>query len=180
MAFWIRPGPPPHALALAMIGAKPGDRVIVFGADQPAMAADLALTTGLNGRLVVRDDAPAAQALTDAAAARAGALVEFDAATEAVAGEWDAAVIARSLGSMSADERTARVGEAMRVLRTGGRVIAIDGTPGGPWPASLFARRPPQIAPADVLAILDAAGARASRLLADVGGLRFYEARKAG
>jgi hypothetical protein len=179
MPQWLRPGPPPHALALAMIGAKPGDRVIVFGADQPAMAADLALATGLNGRLVVRDDDPSAEARIEAAAARAGALVEFDAATDAVDGEWDAAVIARSIGTMSADERAAHVGEAMRILRDGGRVIVIDGTPAGRWPASLFTRRAPQIAPADILAILDDAGARASRLLADVGGVRFYEARKA-
>jgi hypothetical protein len=163
-----------------MIGAKPGDRVIVFGADQPEMAADLALATGLNGRLVVRDGDPSAQARTEAAATRAGALVEFDAAVEAVEGEWDAAVIARPLGSMSVGERTTHVGEAMRILRDGGRVIVIDGTPPGRWPASLFARREPELAPADVLAILDAAGARASRLLADVNGMRFYEARKSG
>jgi D-arabinose 1-dehydrogenase-like Zn-dependent alcohol dehydrogenase len=162
-----------------MIGAKPGDRVIVFGANLPEMAADLALATGLNGRLVVRDGDPSAQARTEAAAARAGALVEFDAAVEAVEGEWDAAVVARSMGSMSADERTTHVGEAMRILRDGGRVIVIDGTRAGRWPTSIFARREPQLAPADVLATLDGTGARASRLLADVGGVRFYEARKA-
>jgi hypothetical protein len=161
-----------------MIGAKPGDRVIVFGADQPEMAADLALATGLNGRLVVRDAEPSAQTRIEAAAARVGALVEFDAAAEAIEEEWDAAVLARSMGSMSEAERAAHIGDAMRILRDGGRVIVIDGTPAGRWPASLFTRREPQIAPADVLAILDGAGARASRLLADVGGVRFYEARK--
>jgi hypothetical protein len=82
------------------------------------------------------------------------------------------------MGSLTADERAAHVDEAMRILRDGGRVIVIDGTPAGRWPASLFTRREPQLAPADVLAILDRAGARASRLLADVSGVRFYEARK--
>ena len=48
----------PYQTSLAMIGAKAGSTVIVVGASEPALAAEVALVTGLNGRtLAVVPDA---------------------------------------------------------------------------------------------------------------------------
>src|SRR5687767_14292998 len=77
MPGWFRQGPSPHQTALAMIGAKPGDRLIVAGADDPDLVAELALVTGLNGQTTVYDERNDARDLIEAAAAKAGALVEF-------------------------------------------------------------------------------------------------------
>src|SRR5688572_19245369 len=68
--------PPPYQTALAMIGAKSGDRVLVTGGHDHGLAAAVALTTGLNGQTVAL--APVeARAAVEAAANEAGALVEF-------------------------------------------------------------------------------------------------------
>ena len=60
-----------------MTGVKPADSVLVVGASDGGLAADVALVTGLNGRTVVVDSAAVSQAGVDAAAAKVGALVEF-------------------------------------------------------------------------------------------------------
>ena len=81
MPSWFRQGPSPHQTALAMIGAKAGHHVVIAGADDPDLAAALALVTGLNGQTLVVDERSDAEALVNAAAAKAGALMDFLAAT---------------------------------------------------------------------------------------------------
>jgi ubiquinone/menaquinone biosynthesis C-methylase UbiE len=178
----FRQGPPPHQTALAMIGAKPGDRLVVAGAHDPDLAAELALVTGLNGQTTVYDDRKGAREEIEAAAARAGALVEFveSGVSRAPlgAGSQDVFVLARPIASLSPDDRVAALSEAMRVLRPGGRVIVLDG---GRRMGLLgkFQPRPPQVATAEVLDLLTIAGAKAQRQLAEVDGIAYYEARKA-
>jgi len=181
MPAWFRPGPPPYQTALAMIGAKPGDRLVVGGADDPDLVAELALVTGLNGQTTVYDERESARALTQAAAAKAGALVDLVQSSilrlPIEAGVADVFVLARSLTRLSDTDRTALIREAMRVLRPGGRVIVIDGERRAGI-RGMLQRRPVQVASSVVLDLLSKAGAKAQRQLADVDGVAYYEARK--
>jgi hypothetical protein len=69
-------GSSPHQTSLAMIGVQAGERVLFLGRSHPALAAELARVTGLNGQVLVV--APTAlQPQFEAAAASAGALIEL-------------------------------------------------------------------------------------------------------
>src|SRR6185503_6303073 len=107
---WMRIGRlPPYQTAVAMIGAKPGDRVAVLGSSDPALAAQVSLVTGLNGHVVVIDRAPGAADRVESAAARAGALVAFEEApvtnVPLEASGFDIVVIDRLLGTLEGGER---------------------------------------------------------------------------
>lgn len=179
MAGWFRRGLSPHHTALAMIGAKPGDRVVMIGAANPGLAAEVALVTGLNGSMTVCDPAATARASVDAAARTAGALIEFEAAPltalPAADGSYDVAVLIGAAPPAGADPSAVFL-EAMRVLRPGGRVIVIEGTETGGFLRSKpsVPRRPAH----EILALLDDIGTRARRELADVDGVAYYEGRK--
>ncbi len=182
MLKWFRKGPFPYQTALAMVGVRSGDLVIVVGAADPDLPAELALVTGLNGQTLVVDRAAGRRESVEAAARQAGALVDFAEAAPtslpASAETIDILVIAVGLASLTTDERAASVNEAMRVLRPGGRVIVIEG-----GKTSRRAGRGQQQGPdlnADaILALLTGAGAKAVRTLATVGGVTYHEARKA-
>jgi ubiquinone/menaquinone biosynthesis C-methylase UbiE len=178
---WFRSGPSPFQTALAMVGAKPGQLVFVVGAGSGQLAAEIALVTGLNGRTVVVSREPGAERIVEAAAARAGALVEFDASdlgALAVADDSaDIVVLQRQLGATTIDRATlAR--EAVRVLRPGGRVIVIEGVE--PGARQGFGKRPPAPAidaPA-VQQLLADTGLRATRVLAETEGTVYVEGVK--
>jgi ubiquinone/menaquinone biosynthesis C-methylase UbiE len=179
MAGWFRKGLSPHHTALAMIGAKPGDRVLMLGAADPGLAAEVALVTGLNGSTTVCDPVATARANVEAAARDAGALVEFEdaplTALPAADGSFDVAVL---LGTAppAGTHASAVCVEAMRVLRPGGRLIVIEGTKAG----GFFRAKPsvPRRPAPEILALLDEIGTRARRELADVDGVAYYEGRK--
>jgi ubiquinone/menaquinone biosynthesis C-methylase UbiE len=177
MAGWFRKGLSPHHTALAMIGARAGDRVVVLGANDAGLAAEVALVTGLNGTTTVCGE-DAARARVEDAAGDAGALVEFEAAPLSALpfenGSRDVAVLASGVAAQPPDERDAAVAEAMRVLRPGGRVVLIDRAKAG----GLFRSAAPRRPAADAIAILRRAGAGATRQLADVDGIAYYEGRK--
>jgi hypothetical protein len=178
---WFRPAGSPHQTALAMIGAKAGDRVLILGAGNPALAAELGRVTGLNGRtLVVDPDAKAGPAI-ETAAAGAGALVDFerqDLNHLAIARDgWTVAVTMLALGALPADQRVACLTELLGQLEPGGRLIVIESAR-----KNRTASRAPTAPPlpsADVLALLQHVNGRACRLLADIGGSAFYEAQRA-
>jgi ubiquinone/menaquinone biosynthesis C-methylase UbiE len=177
MLKWFRKELSPHQTALAMVGVKSADQVVVVGAADADLPAQLALITGLNGQTLVVDQAEA-RARVDAAAARVGALVEFvDAPPTALpvaAESADVLVMAFGLGSLGADARHAAVGEAIRVLRPGGRTIVIEGI------KTARASPPPEqtVEAEEVLARLTVVGGKAVRLLATVNGRTYFEARK--
>jgi hypothetical protein len=171
---WFRKGPSPYQTALAMIGAKAGDRVLIRGADDAALAAELALVTGLNGRTLVIDTTETRRGI-ERAAAEAGALLEFQ--LELGADErdvWDIAVLMRPLSSLDDEGRRVVTRELVDAARPGGRIVVFDGAKRGLFANAAAARLPEQAA-LDLLAI---AGARARRLLAEVDGLAYYEGRK--
>lgn len=177
MLNWFRKGLSPYQTALAMVGAKAGDQVVIVGAGDVDLSAQIALVTGLNGQTMVidRDET---RARVEAAASRAGALVEFSAALPSAlpvtAGSVDVVVLTTGLASLAPAERTVAMAEAMRVLRPGGRTVVVEGvaTRGSAGAGS-------QDLPADaVLALLTAAGGKAVRTLTTAAGRTYYEARK--
>ena len=175
--FGLKKSESSHATALAMVGAKAGQSVVVLGADGP-LAAAIGLVTGLNGRTVVADVAEGAATRVQAAADNAGALLEFVSAPAAQTtldgASFDIAVVRANLAARPATERSAIVIEACRLTRDGGRVVVIEGMKR----AGLFASRAASLDAATVTALLTAAGARAIRQLADLDGVLYFEARK--
>jgi hypothetical protein len=172
MLKWFRRGPSPHQTALAMIGARAGDRVLFAGSPQPALAAEVARVTGLNGRTLVVSATPETDAALQAAAGEAGALVDLARTFPAGDVAHDVVVLAMPAGELARDALL----DAYGALRSGGRLILIAGT----RRASLFASKtdvPPPGADATVQWLIDAGG-RAARRLATAEGVSYYEARK--
>jgi SAM-dependent methyltransferase len=182
----FRKGLGPHALPLAMAGVKMGEQLLNVGAGDPRMCAAIAGKVGLTGRAcAIADSAAGAEALR-AAAARAGVLVEIEVAPLSRLpfedGVFDVAVIDSTRGLIGALPRVDRmglVGELFRVLRAGGRLIAIErygraglfslagGSPSSEYTSSGGAPR-----------AFEAAGFRPVRVLAEREGLRFVEGLK--
>jgi len=182
MKKWFRSGLPPHQTALAMLGAKAGQAVVFLGSADPDFAAEVGRVTGLNGRTVVVDDVDRADARVEAAAARAGALVEFDGRPPADSGldadQFDvAAVTVATWAGWDEPARAACAREALRVVRPGGRVVIVLS---GGRPSRLLGAKPvPQSLADAAMSLLTAAGARAVRVLAEVPGTTYVEAARA-
>jgi SAM-dependent methyltransferase len=182
----FRKGLGPHALPIAMTGVKMGEQLLDVGAGDPRMFAAIAGKVGLTGRAsAIADSATHAEALR-VAAARAGVLVEIEVAPLSRLpfedGAFDVAVIDSTrglLGALPPVDRMGLVGELFRVLRAGGRLIAIErygraglfslagGAPSSEYASSGGAPR-----------AFEAAGFRPVRVLAERDGLRFVEGLK--
>jgi ubiquinone/menaquinone biosynthesis C-methylase UbiE len=177
----FRRGLSPHQTALAMIGVKPGDEVLVIGSGDAVLAAELARVTGLNGRLLVVDRADGAQARIDAAAARAGALVEFEDAPPTMLpidpDSYQIVVINNRLSSLNAADRADCCAEARRVLKPGGRLSVIDGAR-RPGMFGLFSQPSTTISGDEILKLLAQCGVRSGRQLGASEGIAYYEAIK--
>jgi ubiquinone/menaquinone biosynthesis C-methylase UbiE len=178
---WLKSDPRPNQTALAMIGAKPGQQILVLGARDGQLAAAIAGVTGLNGRTIVVDPSTESQARVDGAAAEAGVLVEFTQEPflplSSAPDLFDVVVLHQNLGEPGIN-RAALVNEAARVVRPGGRVIVIEGEAVSGFRA-LF-QRPPQRALTGAAArdLLTAAGLRASRVLSETDGVTYVEAAR--
>jgi ubiquinone/menaquinone biosynthesis C-methylase UbiE len=175
----FRSGPPPHQTALAMVGAKAGSMVIVVGARDPTLAAEIALVTGLNGRTLVVDPSGEERSRIEAAAASAGALVDVETAAltslPLADGASDIAVIT-DLGDASSRDQIVR--EATRVVRPGGRVVVIEGKKTGGLRKLWTGGGSDVIAADEILALLGVAGLRATRLLGSAEGISYFEGMK--
>ncbi len=176
----FRKGLSPHQTALAMIGAKAGSAVLVLGAGDPALAAEVALVTGLNGRTLVVDADAAAEARIQAAAGRAGALVEFQRAPLMML-PFDTdlfdIVVVTGLTSAAPHDRATIVAEGLRVARPGGRILIVA-PERRPGVFGVLATRQPVLTPEAANSLLSFAGARAVRHLASQQGTAYYEGRK--
>ena len=180
MAGWFRKGLSRHHTAIAMIGSKAGDKVLVVGAIDPVLAAEVALITGLNGTTTVTDPDARAQERVESAARDAGALVEFAAGTATslpVADEsQDVVVLMHSSDAVATADPAIALTHALRALRPSGRVIVVDGARSSGFLRSNGGTE--RVPASAMLARLEQAGTRARRQLADVDGVSYYEARK--
>lgn len=181
MKKWFRSGLPPHQTALAMLGAKAGQAAVFLGSADPDLAAEIGRVTGLNGRTVVVDDADRAETRVAAAAARAGALVEFENQSPSESGldgdQFDvAAITISSWMEFPERRRAACIGEALRLVRPGGRVVIVisAGRAGGFFGSKAV----PRAVADEALALLATTGARAARVLAEVPGTTYVEAAR--
>lgn len=174
----FREGPSPFQTALAMIAAKRDQQVLVIGPGDPQLAAEIALATGLNGRTVLVAPTQASRDNAERRAAEAGAVLELvDAPTEPAAG-YDVVVLHGALVAREND--LAIVSEAHRLLRPGGRVVAIEGDARATRGLKLFRSRAPARPGAEVRALFDQAGFRATRVLAEVDGAVYVEGVRSG
>jgi ubiquinone/menaquinone biosynthesis C-methylase UbiE len=173
-------------LAVSMAGVKLGERLLQIGVDDAALAGQLAAKTGLSGtaaHMVSRDEEAVK---VNRGAKKAGVLVEvrvgmldhlpFDDQS------FDLVVIHSASGQLAAatsERRERMLRDAHRVLRQGGRLIAIEpGTATGL--ASVLRRSAPAVqgtyaASGGTPAALQQAGFGAVRDLGDREGLKFAE-----
>ena len=179
--MFFKKGLSPHQTALAMIGAKPGLEVVFLGSSNPALAAEVALVTGLNGRTTVVDRDASGQQRVQAAASEAGALVDYvDAPPTMLPLDSDTAdlvVVDARLAARDGQARTQIVLEGVRVLKAGRRVVMIEGARrAGVF--SVLSGKVTALADDAARTLLTAAGLTAVRHLADVDGVAYFEGRK--
>jgi SAM-dependent methyltransferase len=172
-------------LPISMSGVKLGERLLQIGVDDGLLAGQLAAKTGLSGTAahVVSDENEAVKARLGAK--KAGVLSEVRIAMldqlPYDEGAFDIVVIhsaAGQLASATPAERIAVLQDCRRVLRPGGRLVAIEpGTPSGL--TSMFRAAPAPQAAYDTsggtLAALQQAGFLAVRELGNREGLKFAE-----
>jgi len=175
-------------LSVSMAGVKLGERLLQIGVDDATLAGQLAAKTGLSGTAahVVSNDGEAVQ--VQRGAKKVGVLVEvrvgpldtlpFD------DGAFDLVVMHSASGQLATatgDARVAVLRDARRVLRPGGRLLAIEpGTATGL--RSMLRSAPAAQAAYDAgggtPAALRDAGFAAVRDLGDREGLKFAEGVK--
>jgi SAM-dependent methyltransferase len=172
-------------LAIAMTGVRLGERLLQIGIDDPRSLGALAAKVGISGTaaIVAIDERGADQAraaIADASTV-ADIVVEPDGSLPFDAASFDVAVIHSAGGllpSLADDVRARLLTETHRVLRAGGRAIAIEaGAPSGlkavfspaPRVDERYART------GGTIGAMEAASFKPVRLLADRDGLRFIE-----
>jgi ubiquinone/menaquinone biosynthesis C-methylase UbiE len=165
-------------LPVAMSGVRMGERALQIGIDDPSLAGAIAAKVGLSGHaaLAVADGAREARART--AAAKAGALVDIHVtpldALPFPDESFDVAVVhaAGVQPLLEGDAGVPMLRDVYRVLRSGGRVVIIEG--GGR--RGLLRGAPQFPAAGGILTMLTTAGFRTARVLAEREGHRFFEA----
>jgi ubiquinone/menaquinone biosynthesis C-methylase UbiE len=170
-------------LPVAMSGVRMGERALQIGIDDRALAGVIAAKVGLSGSaaFAVASEGTAAQARS--AGAMAGVLVDVQVTPLDTlpfpADSFDLIVAHtgdRSLPSFADPAGVALLREGYRVLRSGGRVLIIEGGPRGL--AGLLRPRPRLLDSAATVTALTTAGFRAARPLAEREGYRFTEGLK--
>ena len=170
-----------------MSGVRLGERALQIGDDDLRCIALIAAKSGLTGTaaVVVRDDAAAARvqrviadtgALADVQVMPGGALPFAD-------GAFDAIVVHNPSHTVTSTDAVARaqwLGECLRVLRGGGRMVVIEaGAAGGLRALLAGGKRSRDTGESEgTLAALRAGGFAAVRVLGDRDGLRFVEGLK--
>lgn len=183
--FLRKPAISSDPLAVTMSGVRMGERLLQLGALDEKLAAQLSAKPGMSGHaaIVVANERDAVRART--AVAESGTLVDVQPASiDALpfgASEFDVVVLhgaAGVLAPLGADARVAALAEVHRVLREGGRIVALE--PGAPTGLSAILRTAPGVDPdyassGGTVGALEAARFRPVRLLADREGTRFIE-----
>lgn len=165
--FFLRKAKQQEQLPVTMSGVRMGERALQVGIDDASLVGAIAAKVGLSGHAAIAVADEAAAATARAAAEKAGVLVDLHVAplhTLPFADDsFDVVVLhARSgwLAALDEGARQAILRDAHRVLRGGGRLVAIEGPAGTAVDA------------------LPLAGFKASRVLAERDGYRFAEGLK--
>lgn len=179
----LRKTEPGEPLPVAMSGVKLGDRLLVLGCGDHRLIASLAVKAGLTGRACALDESQEKTVRAAAAVEREGALVEtFTAPWSALPfdhASFDVVVIRDVLPALQPEPRVRCVQEAWRVLRDGGRCVAIERGARGGLGALLSGRGNEQYAAhGGAPRALEADGFVAVRTLAEREGLVFVEGVK--
>ncbi len=175
----------PYSLAVAMVGLRLGERLLLAG-DDGRLFAHLASKVGLTGRAVVVAGSAEAAAGIEEVAASLGILLEEvkRAAFPALPvgdGEFDVAVLNAGPAVLSGLDRERRVELARslgRALRPNGRLVVVEGQPTRLFGLAGGAATPgldPFHAEGGAEKMLEAAGFHPVRVLADRDGQRFTE-----
>jgi SAM-dependent methyltransferase len=188
MFFLRKPKLDTEPLAIKMSGIRLGERLLQINVEDAKLMAAMAVKIGLSGTTAafVADDAAAERARS--AAQRAGALVDVRTGRfDALAFDADAfdVVVVHGVGGLLQTARTqgradALLREARRVLRHGGRIIAIEAGPRTGIAGLLKPHRPDAeyAAAGGAVHLLQAAGFRPVRVLAERDGFTFTEGLK--
>jgi SAM-dependent methyltransferase len=172
-------------LALTMSGVRMGERVLQIGVNDPRLAGAIVARVGLSGHaaIAVRSDAEAQRARRGSADSGGLADIHVTGYGDLPFAPQDFDVIVihgldGMLPSLSADTRLALLRECLRVLRPGGRLVAIEAGERSGLRA-LFQRAtapdPLYEQAGGTLAALGAAGFKPIRVLAERDGYRFTE-----
>jgi ubiquinone/menaquinone biosynthesis C-methylase UbiE len=171
-------------LAVTMAGVKLGDRVLAVGIGDVKLVAALAGKAGLTGRAAAVDADDERVQRHGAAIEREGALVEVTRAPWDMlpydSQSFDVVVIRDVLMTMTREERLRALGQVLRVLRDGGRVLVIEPMPPSGL-AALVHRRTVDASYDErggAKGALEAAGFAGVRVLAEREGTRFVEGAK--
>ena len=162
-----------------MTGVRLGERLLQIGSGTPQLFGALAVKTGLTGRAAgVAEDRPGADALREAGM-QAGALVEVEVASPASlpyeAESFDLIVVDAT--GPAIDKSLKWLGEALRVLRAGGRLIVAERT--GRFRLWGVVELRGSSAPGhSVIKALEMNGYRPVRKIAERDGWRFTEGLK--
>ena len=173
----------PYMLIVGMTGVKMGDHMLQVGCTDAGALAATAAKVGLSGRavVVVPDIATAVKARKGAE--RQGVLVDVEVgpatALPASDADFDLVVVDDAKGHFAKADPAAQatiVGEGLRILKPGGRLLVISAGEAEGLAALLGGNKGPVF---DAEPTLKAGGCRIVRLLAEKEGLRFVEGTKA-
>lgn len=181
---WLRGDSSRYDLIVSMVGARLGERLVQLGGHDGALLAALGGPTGLTGQVVGVEESQAEAARVQKASEEAGVLADAVAApgweTPLVRESFDLAIV--PFADPSSPDFSARLGEAFRLLRPGGRCSVIHRPPKGRPPAAYNTTgggaAPTDATTGPIVSQLQGRGFRAARLLAERDGLAFYEALK--
>lgn len=178
--FKFRKLTPGEPLVVTMAAVRMGDRLLIVGADAPALIAQLALKPGLTGRTCLVDEDATRTEKAAALSQSEGALLEQQTAPPTQLPYeremFDVVVVNHLLARVDADRRAQCLAEAARVLRDGGRCVIVQ--PGRRSGIAGLLSGSPALSAADVEALMTSAGLRAVHTLAEREGLLFVEGAK--
>ena len=156
--------------------------MLVIGCSDPLLIAALAAKAGLSGRTCAVDESPDVATDAGRVALKEGVLVETSIAPPAAQpfdrDSFDLVVLRDVLGTAMRRRGRWPSRKRARVLRPGGRCMAIDTLARGGMAASLAAGTTPPTDGGEAIEILKGQGFVAVRTLAEREGLRFIEARQ--
>ena len=135
--FFLRKRKQQEQLPVSMSGVRMGERALQIGIDDPSLVAAIAAKVGLSGHAAIAVADEAAAATARRAAEKAGVLVDLHVAPlhslPFANDSFDVIVLhAKSGWLTSLDDamRNPLLRDANRVLRGGGRLVAIEGEAG--------------------------------------------------